>query len=175
MASTGLMLRWLFRAPRVIYAAHAGPLLGHRFLLLRHRGRRTGNPHATVLEVLSWDQASHEAIVISGFGRRAQWLRNVLAAGTAEVEIARERWPATVRPLGLAEGAAVLADYEGRNRFAQRLLRRLLSRLAGVRYDGTEEARRAVAERLPLVAFTPARSPGAHRGAVQEGDPRVVG
>ena len=169
------MLRWLFRAPRVIYAAHAGPLLGHRFLLLRHRGRRTGNPHATVLEVLSWDQASHEAIVISGFGRRAQWLRNVLAAGTAEVEIARERWPATVRPLGLAEGAAVLADYEGRNRFAQRLLRRLLSRLAGGRYDGTEEARRAVAERLPLVAFTPARSPGAHRGAVPEGDPRVVG
>jgi deazaflavin-dependent oxidoreductase (nitroreductase family) len=151
------MLRWLFRAPKTLYAFHAGPLLGHRFLLLRHRGRLTGNTHATVLEVLAWDAASREAVVISGFGRRAQWMRNVLAAGAAEIEIARERWPASVRPLGPAEGAAVLAEYERRNRLAQPLLRRLLSRLAGVSYDGTEQARRTVAERLPLVAFTPCR------------------
>jgi deazaflavin-dependent oxidoreductase (nitroreductase family) len=157
------MLRWVFRAPKAIYTAHAGRLLGHRFLLLHHRGRRTGNRHATVLEVLSWDQASHEAIVISGFGRRAQWLCNVLAAGAAEIEIARERWPAAVRPLGPAEGAAVLADYERRNRLAQPVLRRLLSRLAGVAYDPTEDARRAIAERLPLVAFTPDRSSDAPR------------
>ena len=104
LASTLVMLRWLFHAPRAIYAARAGPLLGHRFLLLHHRGRRTGNPHATVLEVIAWDAASREAVVISGFGRRAQWLRNVLAAGAAEIEIARERWPAAVRPLGPAEG-----------------------------------------------------------------------
>ena len=54
----------------------------------------------------------------------------------------------------------MLADYERRNRLALPLLRRLLSRLAGVRYDGTEGARRAVAQRLPLIAFTPERSPG---------------
>lgn len=151
------MLHWLLAAPRALYAAHAGPLLGHRFLLLRHRGRRTGKPHATMLEVLSWDDAGHEAVVISGFGPRAQWLRNVLAEHAAEIEIGRERWRATVRLLGPAEGALVLADYERRNRLALPLLRRLLARLAGVRYDGTEDARRAVAQRLPMVAFTPER------------------
>jgi hypothetical protein len=113
-----------------------------------------------MLEVLSWDHASHEAVVISGFGPRAQWLRNVLVTQAAEIEIGRERWRAAVRVLGPAEGAAVLADYERRNRLALPVLRRLLSRLAGVRYDGTEDARRTVAERLPLIAFSPDRSPG---------------
>lgn len=151
---------WLLKAPSVIYAVRAGRLLGHRFLLLRHLGRRSGRAHSTVLEVLSWDGASREAIVMSGFGPRAQWLRNVLAAGQAEIEIAHERWAASVRALGPSEAAAVFADYERRNRFALPLVRRMLARLAGFEYDGSEAARRELAARLPLVAFTADRSPG---------------
>jgi deazaflavin-dependent oxidoreductase (nitroreductase family) len=147
-------LAWLLRAPNALYDAHAGPLLGHRFLRLTHRGRRSGRAYRTVLEVVAWDGASHEAVVVSGLGPRANWLRNVLAAGAAEVEIGRERWTARVRPLGPAEGAAVLADYERRNRFALPLVRRILSKLAGFRYDGTEAARRRLVERLPVVAFS---------------------
>jgi deazaflavin-dependent oxidoreductase (nitroreductase family) len=152
--------RWLLRAPTAIYAARAGRLLGHRFLLLRHLGRRSGRAHATVLEVLSWDGASREAIVMSGFGPRAQWLRNVLVAGEAEIEIGDERWAASVRSLGPSEAAAVLADYERRNRFALPIVRRVLSRLAGFKYDGSEGARRELVGRLPLVAFSPDRSQG---------------
>jgi deazaflavin-dependent oxidoreductase (nitroreductase family) len=152
--------RWLLKAPSAIYAARAGRLLGHRFLLLRHLGRRSGRAHATVLEVLSWDEATREAIVMSGFGPRAQWLRNVLVAGEAEIEIAHERWAASVRVLGPSEAAAVLADFERRNRFVLPLARRLLSRLGRFEYDGSEDARRELAARLPLVAFSPDRSPG---------------
>ncbi len=154
------MLSWLLRAPNAIYAVHAGRLLGHRFLLLTHRGRRTGHRHATVLEVLWWDRHAREAVVMSGWGRQANWYRNVLATGTAEVTIGAERWPARVRALGPAEAAAVLADYEHRNRFMRPLVRRLLSRLAGIDYDGSDAARRTLAMRLPFVAFTDDRSPG---------------
>jgi len=150
------VLKWLFKAPRAVYAAHAGRLLGHRFLLLTHRGRKTGRPHETVLEVVSWDGAAREAIVMSGWGRRSQWYRNVLAAGTAEVTIGAEHWTARVRTLGPAEGAAVLGDYERRNALLRPLVRRLLSRLAGLDYDGSEPARRELVGRLPLLAFTPA-------------------
>jgi deazaflavin-dependent oxidoreductase (nitroreductase family) len=153
-------VNWLLRAPNAIYAARAGRLLGHRFLALHHRGRRTGREHTAVLEVLSWDEPSREAVVISGFGAQSNWLRNVLAAGAAEIEIGRGRWAARVRRLGPAEGAAVLADYERRNRLAAPLLRRILSRLAGFSYDGSDAARREVATRLPLVAFSPAPSSG---------------
>jgi deazaflavin-dependent oxidoreductase (nitroreductase family) len=148
-------IAWLLHAPNALYDAHAGALLGHRFLRLTHRGRRTGRPHRTVLEVLAWDGKNQEAVVISGLGPRAQWLRNVLAAGAAEIEIGRERWTASVRALGPAEGAAVLADYERRNRIVTPIVRRVLSRLAGFRYDGTESARRRLVERLPVVAFIP--------------------
>ncbi len=142
------------RAPRLVYSARAGWLLGHRVLLLHHRGRRTGRAHATVLEVLRWDGRSDEAVVISGLGRRAQWLRNVLAAGTAEIEIGSERFTAQARELGPAEAAGVLAEYERRNRLVLPIVRRLLGRLAGFEYDGTELGRRRLASRLPLIAFT---------------------
>jgi deazaflavin-dependent oxidoreductase (nitroreductase family) len=150
----------LLRAPRLLYELHAGRLLGHRFLLLRHRGRRSGRPHATVLEVLWWDGGSREAVVMSGLGRGAQWLRNVLVSGTAEVEIGADRFEVRVRELGPAEGAAVLADYERRNRLAAPLVRHMLARLAGFDYDGSEAARRRLVSRLPLVAFTQVRSRG---------------
>jgi hypothetical protein len=42
-----------------------------------------------------------------------------------------------------------------RNRFARPLVRFTLSRLAGVRYDGTREARLALVQALPVVALRP--------------------
>ena len=93
--------------------------------------------------------------MLSGFGSSANWLRNIRASGSAEVEIGPERFAARVRELGPAEGAAVLADYERRNRLATPLVRLLLTRLAGFEYDGSEAARRRLVTRLPLVAFTP--------------------
>ncbi len=149
--------RWLLHAPTAIYAAHAGRLLGHRFLRLTHQGRRTGCRHDTVLEVLWWDPHAREAVVMSGWGRQANWYRNVLATGAAEITIAGERWPARARALGPAEAAGVIVDYERRNRLALPVVRRLLSRLAGFHYDGSEAARRTLAHRLPLIAFTPDR------------------
>jgi deazaflavin-dependent oxidoreductase (nitroreductase family) len=151
----GPLLRRLLRAPVRLYDAGAGRLLGHRFLLLVHRGRRSGRAYATVLEVLAWDRAGGEAVVLSGFGPRAQWLRNVVAAGRAEeIRIGRERWRgAPVRRLGTAEAAAALAGYERRNRLAAPVVRRVLSRLAGFPYDGSPAARERLVAALPAVAF----------------------
>jgi deazaflavin-dependent oxidoreductase (nitroreductase family) len=151
----GRALKGLLRAPVALYSAHAGWLLGHRFLLLAHRGRRTGRVYRTVLEVLSWDEMSREAVVMSGFGRASQWYRNVLATDPVEVRIARLRFAPQARQLDSDEAARVLAAYEQRNRFAAPILRAVLSKIAGFRYDGSESARRRLVELLPLVAFRP--------------------
>jgi deazaflavin-dependent oxidoreductase (nitroreductase family) len=148
------ILKWGLNAPQAIYAAGGGRLLGHRFLLLIHRGRHSGRSHRTVLEVLQWRPAEREAIVMSGFGPRANWLRNVAAAGdAAEIEIAGARVCAHMRVVGRDEAIAVLAGYERRNRLIAPILRRVLSRLAGFRYDGSPAARARVVETLPLVGF----------------------
>jgi deazaflavin-dependent oxidoreductase (nitroreductase family) len=149
------VVKWLLRAPVALYAVGAGWLLGHRFLLLRHRGRRTRRRYATVLEVVAWRPSTREAVVLSGLGRRSQWYRNVLAGQAVEVRIGRLRFTPVARPLDTDEAAEVLADYERRNRMVAPLVRAVLSRLAGFRYDGSEAARRKLVETLPLVALRP--------------------
>jgi hypothetical protein len=110
-----------------------------------------------VLEVVAWRPAAREAVVLSGVGQRSQWYRNVLAGQAVEVRVARLRFAPDVRPLGSEEAVGVLADYERRNRLAAPLVRAVLSKLAGFRYDGSEPARRRLVHTLPLVAF--ARAP----------------
>jgi hypothetical protein len=49
-----------------------------------------------------------------------------------------------------------MAGYEQRNRLAAPLVRMVLSRLVGWRYDGSDAARHRLVRELPLVAFRPA-------------------
>lgn len=132
-----------------------------------NRGRR----YHTVLEVLAWRATTREAVVVSGFGRAANWYRNVLSGGAVEVEIARECWLPQARALAPAEAVEVLADYERRNRLLVPMVRRLLSRLARVEYDGSHAARLAVVDARPMVAFRPhggSRAPA--RASMECGD-----
>ena len=151
----GRILRLLLRAPVAPYSVRAGWLLGHHFLLLRHRGRRSHRLYSTVLEVVAWRPAAHEAVVVSGFGHGSQWYRNLLAGQGVEVRIGRLRFAPEARPLDGNEAAGVLADYERRNRLVAPLVRAVLSKLAGVGYDGSDAARRRVVQSLPLVALRP--------------------
>jgi deazaflavin-dependent oxidoreductase (nitroreductase family) len=161
MAAPGPVAKRLLRAPIVLYGIGAGALLGRRFLLLTHRGRRSGRRYRTILEVVAWDAAAEEATVVSGFGPRASWYLNVLAGGAEEIRIARDRFRPEVRRVQGDEAVRVVAEYERRARFAKPLVRAVLSRLAGHPYDGSEEARRELVDELPLVAFRrPADQPG---------------
>jgi deazaflavin-dependent oxidoreductase (nitroreductase family) len=150
-------VRRALRAPAALYRAGLGPVLGHRFLLLTHRGRKSGRTYETVLEVVRWRADAREAVVLAGLGRRANWLRNVQAGGAVEVRIGRERFVPAARELDVDEAVATLADYERRNRLLLPVVRAVLSRLAGFRYDGTDAARRRLVETLPLVAFADRR------------------
>lgn len=154
-------LRRLLGAPRHLYRHGWGWLLGHRFLQLSHRGRKTGRLHHTVLEVVRYDRATGEAVVMSGFGNESDWLRNVRAGSDIVVSIGRSSSPATYRMLPADEAIDVFADYERRNIMVRPVVRAVLGRLLGWRFDGTDDARRRLAEQLPMVAFRPTRRPAA--------------
>lgn len=153
----------IFRAPIWLYRLGLGRLLGHRFLLLVHRGRRSGKLHRTVLEVMRYDRAGDESVVMAGFGARSDWLRNLEAGGGVMIETGGRRFVPDHRMLGTDEAAAVLADYERRNRAIARILRAVLSRLVGWRYDPSSAARRRLVTELPLVGLRP-QSGAADRG-----------
>lgn len=151
----GPILHTVLRAPRVLYDRGLGWLLGGRFVLVEHVGRKSGDTHRTVLEVIGSDRSTGAVVVMSGWGTSSDWYRNVLAAGHATVTIGRRTMPVDAFVLEDAEAALVLADYEERHRFLRPVVRLVLSRLAGFPYDGTDDGRRAVVRTLPLVRFTP--------------------
>lgn len=152
-------LRAILHLPVHLYRARLGVLLGHRFLLLVHRGRRSGRRYETVLEVVRYDPVTEESVVVAGWGRRTAWFHNVEAGGAVAVLTGGRRYAPAYRLLDADEATAVVAEYERRNRFIAPVVRAVLSWLVGWRYHGTEAARRRLVAQLPLLAFRP-RGPG---------------
>jgi deazaflavin-dependent oxidoreductase (nitroreductase family) len=106
-----LRCRPLMRAPIWIYRARLGFVFGSRMLMLEHTGRRTGLPRHVVLEVFD-HPAPDTYVVPSGFGRRAQWFRNVQAHPCVLVYTSgRAPIPATARVLDQQEAARALTTY----------------------------------------------------------------
>ena len=79
-------LRLIFRLPIYLYRLNLGWLLGYRALLLIHQGRKSGLLRETVLEVIRYDPATKESVVLSGWGEKADWYRNIQVAPAMEVQ-----------------------------------------------------------------------------------------
>jgi deazaflavin-dependent oxidoreductase (nitroreductase family) len=144
-------LRLAFRLPIYLYRLNLGWLLGHRFLLLVHRGRRSGLRRETVLEVVRYNPATKESVVLSAWGERADWYRNIQVTPALEVRTGGERYVPQQRFLAPEENHAMLADY-GRHHPLAFLL---FARAFGYPLGETETMRREFASALRLAAFSP--------------------
>ena len=151
----GRALRALFRLPVFAYRWRCGRFLGHRFLLLIHTGRRSGLCRETVLEVIEYRRDGPEAVVMSAFGTQADWLRNIEARRNPMVVIGSQCFMVTHRRLGAEEAVAVLLRYQRRNWLVAPLIRLVLSRLVGWRFDGSPAHCRRIVDQLPLIGFRP--------------------
>ena len=151
-------VKLLGRLPLRLYDLHLGRLLGHRFLVLTHRGRRSGRTYRTMLEVVRWSPARREAIVAAGWGEHASWYQNVCAAPAEDILIANERFVPEQRFLDLDERIEVLRAYKQEHPLATRALGGLL----GV---GVNDDLQLAAIRLPMIAFQPrTQVPHTHTG-----------
>lgn len=95
------LLRWAYRLPVALYQVRLGWLLGHRFPPLAHLGRKTGKIRYTVL---------------SAYGARADWYRNILAHPAIEMRTGESRYPPQFRTLDAEERFQALRTYERRHR-----------------------------------------------------------
>lgn len=106
-----LRSRRLMRAPIWLYRARLGFLFGSRMLLLEHIGRKSGATRRVVLEVFDNPEPG-TYVVVSGFGSRAQWFRNVRAEPRVRVRISGNApASATARLLTTEEADRALARY----------------------------------------------------------------
>lgn len=139
-----LRSRRLMRAPIWLYKARAGALFGSRLLMLEHVGRKSGAARYVVLEVVG-HSSPDTYVVASGFGRKAQWFRNIHANPRVRV-YAGSHAPrrATARILGQEEADRALAAYVSRHRTAWEQMRPVLEETLGVPITETDTP-------LPLV------------------------
>jgi deazaflavin-dependent oxidoreductase (nitroreductase family) len=144
------LMRLLLRLPIWLYRAHMGWLLGHRFLMLTHIGRKSSLPRQVVLEVVRFDPATHTCIVASGWGEGSSWHQNVQKTPDVVVNIANGRFEATAQDLSKTEAQAALLDYARHNPLAFRELTQVMT---GRSLHGTPEDCRLLAQVIPLVAF----------------------
>ncbi len=148
---TGLA-RLAFRTPIYLFRAGLGGLLGGRFLLLNHIGRKSGLPRQAVLEVVHYDQDSDTYFVASGYGRQSQWFRNIKANPEVTIQVGWRKLAVTADILGPEESGEMMVQYAQRYPTAAKNL----SRLIGYQVDGSEESYRQIAaEHIPFVAMRP--------------------
>jgi deazaflavin-dependent oxidoreductase (nitroreductase family) len=131
VAAAMLRTRWLVRTPIWVFRARLGAIFGGRLLMLEHKGRRTGRRRYVTLEVVD-HPGPDTYVVVSGFGERSQWFRNVTADPNVRVWIGSHApAPATAIRLDAAEAASTLTMYAQAHPSAWANLRPVLEQTLG--------------------------------------------
>ncbi|MFQ5859416.1 MAG: nitroreductase family deazaflavin-dependent oxidoreductase [Anaerolineae bacterium] len=141
--------RMLYRLPIWLYRLRLGRLLGERFLLLNHIGRKSGLSRQAVLEVIRHDRVSDTYFVASGWGEKADWFRNIQKTPEVVIDVGRRHLGAVAERLRQEQTERELLDYAQRHPTAFRALARLI----GYRVTDSEEDVRALARQIPILAL----------------------
>ncbi|GAA2607512.1 nitroreductase family deazaflavin-dependent oxidoreductase [Streptomyces axinellae] len=143
--------RFLFRLPIWLFRARLGRLLGQRFLLLEHVGRKSGHLRRVVIEVVARDDpAGPSWTVAAGFGPQSAWYQNLRATPRVTVHVGAGRHDVVARFLSPREGGELMARYAVRH---PRVARRLCAFMGFELTDGSPEEFRQVGTAIPFVRF----------------------
>lgn len=144
-------LWWVSRWSLPLYRLRLGWLLGRRFMLITHVGRKSGKTRRTCVMVLRFDARSGEAFVAAG-SPRADWYQNIHASPAVEVAVGVRRYRPAQRFLTAEEIAEVLAW----SRDHQRFRARVQSRFFHWPWPPADEDLQRLSRSLGGVAFRPA-------------------
>jgi deazaflavin-dependent oxidoreductase (nitroreductase family) len=134
----------------LLYRAGLGRLLGHRFMLLTHIGRRSGKVRQTVLAVLQFDPKTREIRAISAWSA-SDWYKNILALPALQVETGSTRYVPIHYSLSSEEIAALFEEYRSQHP----IFSRIVCRIPGWKWDSSHEELLELAKTLRGVAFQP--------------------
>jgi deazaflavin-dependent oxidoreductase (nitroreductase family) len=150
----GRLATAVMRLPRPLYRRGWGWMLDDTFLLIAHRGRKTGKRRETVAMALAYDPNTHEAVVCSAWGANTGWIRNLRAHPALRIQIGRESYLPQQRFLSDEQSMAVAREVLRRHPWRSRLIATILG-WGDLRSDA---ALREFVRSRPFVAFRPTRT-----------------
>jgi deazaflavin-dependent oxidoreductase (nitroreductase family) len=148
---TGI-LRTLLRAPIWLYRCNLGWMMGRRFLLLTHTGRKSGLKRQTVIEVVSYDKATGVYYVGAAWRDKSDWYRNIQQNPVVGVQVRNCQSQARAEEVPTKTGEAHLWEYAQKHPIA---FRELVMVMLGEHLPADKETCRKVAESVPVISLTP--------------------
>jgi deazaflavin-dependent oxidoreductase (nitroreductase family) len=147
----GKILRFGLGLPVWLYRMKVGWLLGNRFLMLTHRGRKSGRAYETVIEVVHHDKKTDTYYVVSGWGNKSDWYQNVQKSADVTVHVAGRKFQARAHFIPLARAIEIMEGYASDHSLA---FRELSFFFLGEHLQANSDAPRRLAEKMPMVAFS---------------------
>jgi len=143
-------LRFGLRLPVLLYRLRLGCLLGDRFLMLTHTGRKSGLPRHTVIEVVKHDKEKDTYYVVSGWGEKSDWYRNVRKTPRATVHSGGRKFQTIAEFIPVEKAIEVINTYAREHPIAFNELSRIF---LGERMKLGIDAPEYIACKMPMVAF----------------------
>jgi deazaflavin-dependent oxidoreductase (nitroreductase family) len=140
----------MLKLPLLLYRTGLGRLLGHRFMLLTHVGRRSGKVRQSVLAVLHFDPKTRKIMTISAWSA-SDWYKNILPLPALQVETGSTRYVPIHHSLSSEEIASLFEDYRSKHP----IFSRIVCRIPGWKWDSSHEELLELAKTLRGVAFQP--------------------
>ncbi|MDH3306438.1 MAG: nitroreductase family deazaflavin-dependent oxidoreductase [Acidimicrobiia bacterium] len=149
MTAPRIVLRLLKLPPRLIYAIGLGRIYGRFVLLLTTSGRRTGQRRVTPLQ---YERIQGNVVVASVRGTEADWVRNLIANPTVEVQVGRQRFSGVAQ---VDTDAGSIADFIELRFHRHPWMVGGIMRLDGIPRHPQRSQLQAYAGRLALITITP--------------------
>ena len=140
-----------WRLPIWFYKLGLGRLLGRKFLLLRHKGRKSGQIRQAVLEIILAYPSEDRYLVVSGFGPRSQWYQNIRSEPRVTIQVGAKKIRAVAKQLDKKMAADAMLTYA--QKYPGNL--KTLSRLLGYEIDHSPAGYQAFGEQIPVIELTP--------------------
>lgn len=141
----------MFKWPVQLWRLGLGPLMGHHMMLINHTGRKSGQPRRTMTELY---QIEGHKYAPSGFGRRAQWYRNIEADPRVTIQTADGT--ESMRAQRVVEEKELLTLLEGVQGRSQAMYK---LHLASLEIEPTTEDILAKKDRFYWLRFDPTAEP----------------
>jgi len=132
-----------------------GWMLGKRIVAVTHRGRKTGRLRETVLEVLLFEPEDKESVVVSAYGTRADWYRNILVQPALRVRTGRMDYVPEQRLLTADETREAAIEFCRRHPWEARLVPKVLPAIGAAIPKHADSDPVDLLASLPMVAFRP--------------------
>jgi deazaflavin-dependent oxidoreductase (nitroreductase family) len=143
-------LRFGLRLPILLYRLKLGWMLGDRFLMLTHTGRKSGLPREVVIEVVKHDKENNIYYVVSGWGEKADWYRNIRKTPQVTVQSGRRKFQTEAEFIPVEKAIEIVNTYAREHPIA---FNELSGLFLGERMKSGSDAPERIARKMPMVAY----------------------